>query len=108
MDEGEPRIAFSGADAEIRGVHEISVSSSGRPRHRAQGGPVPADRVDRGDVEQVAPAQYAHKHHPDWTTTAGAAEILAVTPNRGRQLVDRGSGRRCSTTVADTSVAVRS
>jgi len=91
MDEGAPRLGISGAEAAaILGIHELSVSRLvGRgilPKsvpHRKIG-------LDRADVERLALERYAHKDHPYWTTTAGAAEILGVTPNRVRQLVERG------------------
>ena len=76
--------------AEILGIHQLSVSrlvSRGVLRKA-----VPHRRIGlvRADVEQLALERYAHRDHPYWTTTAGAAEILAVTANRVRQLVDRG------------------
>jgi Helix-turn-helix domain len=91
MNEGEPRIGISGAEAaEILGIHELSVSRLvGRGILRKT---VPHRKIglERADVERLALKRYAHKDHPYWTTTAGAAEILGVTANRVRQLVVRG------------------
>ena len=77
MNEGEPGIGISGAEAaEILGIHELSVSRLvGRGILRKT---VPHRRIglDRADVERLALERYAHKDHPYWTTSAGAAEIL--------------------------------
>ena len=108
MDEGEPRIGISGAEAaEILGIHELSVSRLvGRGILRKA---IPHRKIglDRADVERLALERYARRDHRYWTTTAGAAEILGVTANRVRQLVDRGSCRRFATTVAGTSGGIR-
>ena len=90
VDEGPARGISGREAAEILGIHELSVSrlvSRGVLRKA-----VPHRRIglDRADVEQLALERYAHRDHPYWTTTSGAAEILGVTPNRVRQLVDRG------------------
>jgi Helix-turn-helix domain len=88
---GEHRIGISAAEAaEILGIHELSVSRLlGRGILRKA---IPHRKIglDRADVERIALERNAHRDHRYWTTTAGAAEILGVTANRVRQLVDRG------------------
>ena len=44
--------------------------------------------LDRAEVERVALDRWK-PGHPYWATSAEAAELLGVTPNRVRQLVDR-------------------
>jgi hypothetical protein len=109
MDEAAPRIGMSGAEAaEILGIHELSVSRLvGRGILRKA---IPHRKIglDRADVERLALERYAHKGHPYWTTTAGAAEILGVTVNRSDSSSTAGSCRRCSTRGAGTSVGTRS
>lgn len=48
-------------------------------------------RYDRATIEALSLATLGqHGGHEYWATTAGAADILGVTPNRVRQLADLG------------------